>query len=112
VTTLGESIAQPGLRPGRYLTLQERYDEWLRTRHGRLVYEAVADRALALQRRGFRHYGIAAIFEAARYAHAIEYGVTADGFLLNNSYRSRLARDLMADYPQLRGFFETRELTA
>ena len=112
MTTIWESVAQPGLREGRYLTLQERYREWLATPEGKTVYAAVAERACALRRRGIRHYGVAALFEAARYDWTLQLGTQAPALRLNNDYRSRLARDLMADFPQLRGFFETRELSA
>ncbi len=106
------SIIQPGLRPGRYLTLQERYLEWRYTPEGRAVFEACLRAALKLAARGFRHYGVAALYEAARYDHALRIGPDIDGWRLNNSYRSRLARDLMAAEPLLRDFFETRILTA
>ena len=105
-------ITMPGLRPGRYLTLQERYDEWRASDDGREVYAAVRDAAIRLRNRGFRHYGIAALFEAARYTRALRVGPDAEGFKMNNNWRSRLARELMDHEPELAGFFELRELKA
>lgn len=105
-------IVQPGLRLGRYLTLQERYKEWRATSDGETVVAAVTEAALRLHRRGFKHYGIAALFEAARYTYALRVGPDAEGFKLNNNWRSRLARDLMVEHPELDGFFELRELRA
>lgn len=93
-------------------TLQERYEEWRLSSHGKAVIAAVTEAALRLRRRGFAHYGIAALFEAARYTYALRVGPDAEGFKLNNNWRSRLARDLMAEYPELEGFFELRELRA
>lgn len=91
--------------------IETAYREWLRTGDGATVARAIRDRALALARRGWKHYGIAALFEAARFDHDLDIGPDVDGWRLNNNHRSRLARDLMARYPEeLGGFFETREL--
>ena len=104
--------------PARYMrslwqpTLQDRFEDWLRTDNGLTVYLDVRDRAFALLRSGVHHYGIAALFEAARYERTLSLGRDFEGFRLNNSYRSRLARRLMDDYPDLEGFFETRGLKA
>jgi hypothetical protein len=105
------AILQPGLRIGRHLTLQERFEEWMATTDGQVVERAVLTRAFALLDRGFTHYGIAALWEAARYDRSVMVGPNA-GFKLNNDFRSRLARRLMDEHPDLRGFFETRELKA
>ena len=37
---------------------------------------------------------------------------TGDDFVINNSYRSRYSRKIMAECPDLTGFFEVRELKA
>lgn len=91
-------------------SLQQRFEEWLRTSHGQAVYAECRDRAFALRDAGVRHYGIAAIFESARFDRRLRLGKDEDGFRLNHNHRSRLARRLMADYPSLDGMFETREL--
>jgi hypothetical protein len=105
-------ITAPGLRPGRYLTLQQRYEEWRATPDGQDVYDAVRRAALRLRGRGFQHYGIGALWEAARYDHALKVGPDVDGWKLNDHYRSRMARELMMREPELAGFFELRELRA
>jgi hypothetical protein len=86
------------------------YRAWLKTEDGGVIARAIRDRALALVRRGWRHYGIRALWEAARFDRALEVGPGEDGYKLNDHYTSRLARDLMGKYPELEGFFETREL--
>lgn len=93
------------------VTLQGRFEAWLRSDDGLAVYLNVRDRAFALLRRGVRHYGIAALVEAARYDHMLRVG-DSEPWKINNSYRSRLARQLMDDYPELEGFFELRRLEA
>jgi hypothetical protein len=93
-------------------TLQERFEDWLATPDGRAVYANVRDRALRLRARGWRHFGIAALWEAARYDRALEVGPDEAGFKVNNDYRSRMARLLMDDVPGLADFFEVRELRA
>lgn len=103
---------EPDPRLAEYLTLQERYAAWRLSPNGVAVIAAVRDAALRLRRRGFKHYGIAALFEAARYTYALRVGPDAEGFKLNNNWRSRLARDLMREEPELADFFELRELRA
>lgn len=93
-------------------TLEERYAAWLATPDGQRVSREVLRRALALRRQGFKRYGIAAIWEAIRYDWSVRAGPDAAGFAFNNDWRSRLARDLMAENAELVGFFETRTLTA
>jgi hypothetical protein len=97
---------------GRRPSLQERFDQWLATPDGQAAYENVLLRAQRLRARGWQHFGIAALWEAARYDRALEIGPDADGFKLNNDFRSRLARLMMQEHPDLAEFFETRELRA
>lgn len=93
-------------------SIGEKYETWRTSADGRRVYAAIRDRALAMRRRGHRHYGIAALYEAARYDWTLAAGPDADGFRLNNNHRSRLARELMDAEPELRAFFALRELRA
>jgi len=72
------------------------------------VMSHLADLALQLKRRGVRRYGIAPLFEVLRYQHAIRTTDPNSTFRLNNNYRAYYARDIMATYPELDGFFETR----
>lgn len=92
--------------------VQAAYSEWIGTEDGRAVAKAIRDRALELRRRGWSSYGIQAIAEVVRFDHALRVGPDAAGYRVNNSHLSRLSRDLMAHYPELAEFFETRELTA
>lgn len=94
------------------LTLQERYEAWRGSRDGILCYQSIVARAERLRERGWRHFGIAALWEAARYDRALEIGPDAQGFKINNDYRSRMAREIMAREVGLVDFFETRELKA
>lgn len=105
------NVNLPGLRVGRHLTIQQRFEEWLATRDGQLVYGEVIARALLLRERGWTHYSHKAIIESIRYDHNIRVGPEA-GFKINDHYSSRIARRLMTEYPSLDGFFETRELRA
>lgn len=98
--------------PWRCGSLQDRYETWLASPDGQAVYAAVRAAALRLVDRGFRHYGVKALWEAARYDHALRVGPDVDGWKLNNDWTSRMARDLMAEEPRLLGFFELRELRA
>lgn len=74
------------------------------------VYERLREGALALRRRGWKRYGIAALWEGLRYEAALQ--TTTDDWKLDNSLRSIFARELMKNEPELAGFFETRRRRA
>lgn len=95
--------------PGR---LHQAYLRWRETDDGKVVVDAIRTRALGLASKGWRHYGIQALAEVARYDRALDVGPDAEGYRVNNSHLSRLARDLMREDPDgpLRDFFEVREL--
>lgn len=92
-------------------SIQERFDAWLATPDGQLVYRECRERALRLRARGWRHFAIGALWESVRYDRSVQVGPD-DGWRLNDHYRSRMARLLMDTEPDLAGFFETRELRA
>lgn len=92
----------------RKLPIQEAYRRWLQTQDGQRIYHEAYARARMLRRRGIRHFGIAAIFEAIRYDRAVEVGRDDGGFKVNNNYRALVARDLMAEDPALADLFSTR----
>lgn len=93
-----------------YRPLQERYEEWRQSPDGEEVVRAIEEAALRLRARGFTHYSIAALYEAARYTRALRVGPDNEGFKLNNNWKSRIARELMAQNPGLAGFFAVRSL--
>lgn len=93
-------------------SIQAKYEAWRATRDGGVVYTAVKEAALRLRLRGFNHYGISALFEAARYTYSLRVGPDAEGWKINNNWRSRMARELMTNEPDLVGFFELRTLRA
>jgi hypothetical protein len=97
------------MTPARRASIQQRFDEWMLTRDGYLVYSELVLRALALRKRGWRHYSHKAIIETIRYDRNIQVG-PEDGFKINDHYASRLVRRAIAEYSDLDGFFETREL--
>lgn len=77
------------------------------------VYRRLVEMTYDLVNRGHHRIGIAMLFEVLRWQTMMS---TTDpshsGFKLNNDYRSRYARKIMADHPALAGVFETRGLTA
>ncbi len=83
--------------------------EAFHTRHPEVYASLVT---LAYQARGRdRRIGIGMLFEVLRWEWTLA-GLPDDAeeFKLNNNYRSRYARLIMADHPQLDGLFELREL--
>jgi hypothetical protein len=76
------------------------------------VYEALRRLALRAVDKGRTTIGIGMLWEALRWETFVEtVDPTQLEWKLNNSYRSRYARLLMASEPKLRGVFETRRLT-
>jgi hypothetical protein len=73
------------------------------------VYEKLRELSLDLRRRGHQRAGIGMLWEVMRWQTIIETS-SDDGFKLNNNLRSRYARMLMDNEPELDGFFEIREL--
>ncbi len=106
--TLLDLIPQDGEKRPR--TVAEQYADFIRV-NGWVVDE-VAERARKAKRHGIHRYGVRAILEPLRWRHVVELGEDQSGWKLNNNVMSRLARDVMERYPDLDGFFETRELRA
>lgn len=94
----------------RLSPLEGRYRAWRSTPAGAAVYREVVERAKRLRAAGWRRFSIAALWESIRFDRSVELGPDADGYRLNNSWRSRLAREVLSREPELDGFFETREL--
>ena len=75
------------------------------------VYEYLVRLVFEVRSRGFKHYGIGALWERMRWHFQIERDMEED-FKLNNNYRSRYVRKIIAQYPDLEDFFELRILRA
>jgi hypothetical protein len=90
--------------------LEARFRVWLESPEGRTTFGEIVKRARGLRRRGWRRFGIAALWEQIRFDRTIALGPDVEGFRLNNSYRSLMAREVMARAKDLDGFFELREL--
>ena len=74
------------------------------------VYRSLVALARQAKEQGVREVGIGMLWEVLRWHFFLE---TTDGtFKLNNNHRSRYARLIMAQEPDLVGMFETRELTS
>jgi hypothetical protein len=75
------------------------------------VYEYLMRLTREVQDRGFKHYGVKALWERLRWHFQIEKGMGED-FKLNNNFSSRYARKIIAAHPELEDFFELRCLRA
>lgn len=64
--------------------------------------------ALELKRKGHDHYGIKALIEVLRWDYAVRTRSGGD-FKINNAFATPYAHLLMAENPELRGFFKTRQ---
>lgn len=72
------------------------------------VYRELVTLALQLRQKGHGAYGIKSLFEVIRWHRALE--TTDQDFKLNNNHAPYYARAIMAAEPELRGFFNVREL--
>ena len=89
----------------------EAFKEWVHTDLGREIMRKVIAIAVVLADDGWKHYGIAHIIDRIRWSHDLKHGPDADGFKINNNWRSRIARYAMMKRPdKLAGFFRVREL--
>ncbi len=73
------------------------------------VYVTLVDLAYQWKDSGHTRVGIGMLFEIIRWNEGIRRTDT-EQFRLNNNYRSRYARLIMANCPDLAGFFELRAL--
>lgn len=74
------------------------------------VYRRLRDLAIGLRRRGWTHLGIGMLWETLRYHTMLGSTPDEDAFRLNDHFRSRYARLLMDQEPELAEAFETRTL--
>ena len=89
--------------------VEKEFLAYSQTVHARELEAEVISRAERLRAAGWKHYGIAAIFEAIRFDRDSRLGPGADGYKLNNNHRSFVARKIMAEHPNLAGFFWIRQ---
>lgn len=91
-------------------TIQQRFEAfhllnpWVMDALVRLTRDLVA--------RGRSKVGIGMLFEVLRWQYQRATTDVASDFKLNNNYRSRYARAIVAAHPEWDGVFETRELKA
>jgi hypothetical protein len=88
-------------------TIDEQFKKMLSERPD--VYSEFVALALKAKRSGRKRFGAKSIAEILRWNRMVERKEDEE-FAINNIFTSRLARKAMEDYPELAGFFETREL--
>lgn len=103
---LAPTVTPPASKEEGRLTIEERFRRFDEANPH--VYEALERLALGMKRRGAPKWSTKAMFEILRWAY---WMMTNDpeGFKLNNIYTAPYSRLLMANRPELAGFFETRE---
>lgn len=89
-------------------TIEERFERFHAANPE--VYRLLVHYTRTLRRAGRERIGISLVWERLRWDVAIR--TVGDELKLDNSYRSRYARRIMRDEPDLAGVFETRALRA
>ena len=74
------------------------------------VYELLVQYARRARERGYKTYGIGALWEIVRWDWNVFLKTAGTELKLNNNFRSRYARLIMQQEPDLEGFFHLREL--
>lgn len=74
------------------------------------VYETLVRLAREAKGRGLQHIGIGLLWEVMRWEMILATVGDPNGYRLNNNHRSRYARAIMENEPDLSGIFETRKL--
>jgi len=88
-------------------TIQEQFEDFDKARPE--VYDALLEFTLEAYWAGATILGIGELYERVRWHFRCEKKM-GEAFKLNNNYRSRYARKLMDNYPDLVGMFELRTL--
>lgn len=101
------SAVQPTLFETKESRIQREFEEFHRANPH--VYELLCKYARQVKDAGRSRYSMDAIFHRIRWHVRIELR-KADPFKLNDHYTSRYARLVMEREPDLKDFFETREL--
>lgn len=96
------------LRPQTKDRIQERFENFHKANPD--VYTKLVALARQVKATGRSKYGIETLFSRLRWHFEIE--TTGDQFKLNDHFTSRYARLIMEQEPDLKGFFNTRFLTA
>lgn len=89
-------------------TIQERYEVW--RDQNPWILPALAELLDEWSGHGGRRVGVKAAAEWLRMSYARQ--IKSADFAVNNSYTSRIARDLIVRYPHLGEVIETRKLHA
>lgn len=72
------------------------------------VYKLLVQLAYEAKEHGHAKFGIATLYERARWEFLMGATSTTDSFKLNNSFRAFYSRLIMEQEADLEGFFETR----
>lgn len=99
-------IVEPAYLKGA--SIQERYEQWRDANDW--VLPALGRLLDDWSKHGTRRVGVKAAAEWLRMEYYRQ--LKSQDFAVNNSYTSRMARDLIAEYPHLDAVIETRELRA
>lgn len=110
---MSSTAPQQSLFPERP-SIQRRFEDFCAANPQ--VLAAIVEIARDARGRGYRNWSINGVFEILRWSKKYaplraRLGVTdGEGYALNNIYRSRYSRLVDERYPDLKGFFKTREL--
>lgn len=101
---LNTYVAPPS-RPGQ--TIQEAFEAFHKANPW--VYLALVQLTADWTRKGHKRIGIGMLTEVIRWQYGRQT-VSVDGFKINNNFRSRYVRLLIADHPEWADVFSLREL--
>lgn len=95
---------------GQINTIQERFVKFHAAHPD--VYAKLCQYARQVVAAGYNQMGIAMLYERLRWYYKIERPDHKEAYKLSNDFRSRYARLIMEQEPDLCDFFKTRDLTS
>lgn len=101
-------VVSPTPHPTGTGTIQDQFQQF--HRQNPWVYEHLVRLTRELVRKGQRKVGMGMLFEVMRWQVMMTTADPNSEFKLNNNYRSRYARMIMLNHPDLHGIYEIRKL--
>ena len=110
--TLFDRVVVPAAVAGdEHLTIEQRFQIFHRANPH--VYDRLLAKARRMHSIGFKRYSMKTLFETLRWEQDLQTTDPARRpFKLNNDFTALYSRQIMANVPELEGFFETRKRAA
>lgn len=104
IQSINDDGSRPGVSHGRQ-SIKDRFDRF--HNQNPHVYGLIVELSSRMKKSGVKKFGMKGVFEYLRWQYTMQ--TQGDQFKLNNVFTALYARKIMDEFPELRGFFETRK---